>query len=61
MKEQIASEELRGKCDIKLETIIKYFDGFVGNFDDEDVRRYVLDIFVDKVYLYEEQPFGTGS
>ena len=59
LKEQIASEELQEKCDIKLETIIKYFDGFVGNFDDEDVRRYVLDIFVDKLYLYEDSMIVT--
>lgn len=52
LKEQIEAEELREKCDIKLETIVKYFEGFVGNIDNEDVRRYVLDIFVDKVYIY---------
>lgn len=38
---------------IKLETIVKYFDGFVGNFENGDVRRYTLDIFVDKVYIYK--------
>ena len=55
LKEQIAAEELREKYDIKLETIVKYFETFVGNFDDEDVRRYVLDIFVDKVYAFEDK------
>lgn len=55
LEEQIAAEELREKYDIKLETIVKYFDAFVGDFDDEEVRRYVLDIFVDKVYIYKDK------
>lgn len=55
LKEQIAVEEIREQCDIKLETIIKFFDSFVGNFDNEKVRRYILDIFVDKVYIYEDK------
>lgn len=55
LQEQIAAEELREKCDIKFETIVKYFEVFVGNFDDEEVRRYALDIFVDKVYIYKDK------
>ena len=55
LKEQIAAEELRAQCDIKLETIVKYFERFVGNIDNEEVRRYVLDIFVDKVYIYKNR------
>lgn len=55
LQEQIAAEELREKCDIKFETIVRYFEVFVGNFDDEEVRRYVLDIFVDKVYIYKDK------
>lgn len=59
LKEQIAAEELREKCDIKLETIVRYFDSFVGNFNKEEVRRYVLDIFVDKVYVYKDKMVFT--
>lgn len=55
LEEQIASEELREKCDIKFGTILKFFDSFIGDFDDEKVRRYILDIFVDKVYVYKDK------
>lgn len=55
LKEQIAAEEMREKFDIKLETIVDYFDSFVGGFDKEEVKKKVLDIFVDKIYIYKEK------
>ncbi len=55
LKEQIEAEELREKYDIKLDTIVKYFEGFVGNLDNEQLRKHVLDIFVDKIYIYKEK------
>lgn len=53
LNEQIEAEELREKCDIKLNDIVKYFESFVGNLDDKRLREYVLDIFVDKIYAYK--------
>lgn len=53
LKEQIEAEELREKYDIKLDDIVKYFESFVGNLDDKRLREYVLDIFVDKIYVYK--------
>lgn len=55
LKEQIDAEELQEKYDIKLDDIVKYFEGFVGNLDDKRIREYVLDIFVDKIYVYKEE------
>lgn len=55
LKEQIEAEELREKYDIKLDDIVKFFESFVGNLDDKKLREYVLDIFVDKIYVYKER------
>ena len=55
LKEQIEAEELREKHDIKLDDIVKFFESFVGNLDDKKLREYVLDIFVDKIYVYKER------
>ena len=55
LKEQIEAEELREKYDIKLDDIVKFFESFVGNLDDKQLREYVLDIFVDKIYVYRDK------
>ena len=55
LKEQIEAEELREKYDIKLDDIVKFFESFVGNLDNKKLREYVLDIFVDKIYVYKER------
>lgn len=55
LKDQIEAEELREKYDIKLDDILKYFDSFVGNLDNKELREHVLDIFVDKVYVYNNE------
>ena len=55
LKEQIEAEELREKYDIKLDDIVKFFESFVGNLDDKRLRNYVLDIFVDKIYVYRDK------
>ncbi len=55
LKEQIEAEELREKYDIKLDDIVKFLESFVGNLDNKKLLEYVLDIFVDKIYIYKEK------
>ena len=55
LQEQISAEEQREKYDIKLETIVKYFESFVGEMENDEVKKRVLDIFVDKIYIYKEK------
>lgn len=59
LKEQIEAEELREKYDIKLDDIVKFFESFVGNLDNKKLRDHVLDIFVDKIYVYKEKMIIT--
>ena len=55
LKEQIEAEELKEKYEIKLETIVRYFDSFYKDFDDVDIKQRVLDLFVDKILIYEDK------
>ena len=34
---------------------MKFFESFVGNLDNKQLREYVLDIFVDKIYAYKDK------
>ena len=47
IQEQIKSEELKKQYEIRFEDIVKYFDSFVGNLEDEDIRKRV-----EKIYVY---------
>lgn len=55
VQEQIKSEELKKLYDIRLEDVVKYFDSFVGNLEDEKIRQTVLDIFVENIYVYSDK------
>lgn len=55
LKEQIETEELREKYDIKFDTILKYLESFVGNLDNKKTLEYALNLFVDKIYVYKEK------
>lgn len=55
LNNQIEEEKLKQEYQLRLEDIVKYFDSFVGNLEDEDIRRRVLDIFVEKIYTYPDK------
>ena len=55
LEEQIETEELKEKYDIQLNTIVRYFDSFYKDFDDVDIKQRVLDLFVDKILIYEDK------
>ncbi|MBO5335924.1 MAG: recombinase family protein [Lachnospiraceae bacterium] len=51
-EEELKAIRNRKKYELKLEDIIRFLHSFVGNFEDAEVRKKVLDIFVDKIYIY---------
>lgn len=57
--DQIAVEENRDKYDINLETILDYIDSFVTDFEYEEVRKRILDLFIDKIYIDNEKMIST--
>lgn len=49
----MAKKQSGSRLETVLDDIVKYFESFVGNLDDKKLRKYVLDIFVDKIYVYK--------
>lgn len=35
--------------------MLRFYDGIVGDFDDEELRQFIFDHIVDKIYLHEEK------
>ncbi len=54
-EEELKAIQNRKKYELKLEDIVRFLDSFVGNLNDAEVRKKVLDIFVDKIYIYNER------
>lgn len=55
LTDALLAEQNRRKCNLQLSDIIRFLDGFIGNIDDPDTRRRLLDVFVDKIYVYPEK------
>lgn len=59
LREQISAEEQREKYEISYRQIVHYLECFVGDLDEPEVLERLLDIMVDKVYLYDEEMIMT--
>ncbi len=59
LNEQIEAEKLKVRFGIKLETIVAQFNTFYAGFGDADVKQRVLDLFIDKIYIYENKVVVT--
>lgn len=55
LADALLAEQNRRKCSLQLSDIIRFLDGFIGNIDDPDTRRRLLDVFVDKIYVYPDK------
>lgn len=59
LSDALLAEQNRQKFNLKLSDIIKYLDSFVGNVDDPDTRCKLLDILIDKIYIYPDKMILT--
>lgn len=57
--EKIDAEEMIEKYDIKLETIINYFESFVDDSEKDNIKAKLLDLFVDKIFIYDDKMIMT--
>ncbi len=55
LRDALLAEQNRKRCCIKLSDIVKYMDGLVGNINDPDTRVKLLDIYVDRIYVYPDK------
>ena len=59
LREQIVAEEQREKYEISYRQIVHYLECFVGDINEPETLERLLDIMVDKVYLYDEEMIMT--
>lgn len=55
LNDELLTEQNRKKHSLQLSTIVKFLDGFVGDINDADTRRKLLELFVDKIYVYPDK------
>ena len=55
LNDELLTEQNRKKHSLQLSTIVKFLDGFIGDINDADTRRKLLDFFVDKIYVYPDK------
>ena len=55
LRDALLAERNRKKFDLDPGTVLKFLDGFIGNINDPDTRRSLLDGLVDKIYVYPDK------
>ena len=55
LKDALLAEQNRKKYALKQEDILRYLDSFVGDINNPDTRRHLLDSFIDKIYVFPDK------
>ena len=55
LNDALLAEQNRKKCDLTLNTIVKFLSSLVGDINNPDTRHRLLDFFVDKIYIYPDK------
>lgn len=55
LNDALIAEQNRRKFCITLADIIKYLDSIVGDINNADTRKRLLDYYVDKIYVYPDK------
>lgn len=55
LNDALLAEQNRKRCDLTLNDIVKFLDGLIGDVNDPDTRRKLLEYFIDKIYVYPDK------
>lgn len=55
LNDALLAEQNRKKCDLTMNTIVKFLSSLVGDINNPDTRHRLLDFFVDKIYVYPDK------
>lgn len=55
LNDALIAEQNRKKCSLTLSDIIKFLNNIIGDVSTPDARSKLLDIFVDKIYIYPDK------
>lgn len=59
LNDALIAEQNRKKCSLTLSDIIKFLNNIIGDVSTPDARSKLLDIFVDKIYIYPDKLMMT--
>lgn len=55
LNDALLAERNRRKCDLTLNSIVRFLDSLIGDINNPDMRRRLLEFFVNKIYVYPEK------
>ena len=55
LTDALLAEQNRKKYDLKYDDILKFLDSFVGDLNNPDTRRTLLNGLIDKIYVYPDK------
>ena len=55
LNDALLAEQNRKKYDLTLNDIVRFLHSLVGDINNPDTRRKLLDFFVDKIYIYPDK------
>ena len=55
LNDALLAEQNRKKCDLTLNTTVKFLSSLVGDINNPDTRRRLLEFFIDKIYVYPDK------
>ena len=55
LNDALLAEQNRKKCDLTLKDVVKFLNSMVGEVNDPDTRRRLLEFFIDKIYVYPDK------
>ncbi len=61
LREELEAEKLRQKCELTREDILRYLHSFIGDVSKPENRDNVLDLLVDRIYIFGEEMTITFS
>lgn len=55
LNDALLAEQNRKKYDLTLNNIVKFLSGLIGDINNPDTRRRLLEFFIDKIYVYPDK------
>ena len=55
LNDALLAEQNQKKCNLTLDTIVRFLNSFVGDINDPDTCRKLLEFFVNKIYVYPDK------
>ena len=55
LNDALLAEQNRKKCDLTLNDIVRFLNALVGDVNNPDTRRKLLEFFVNKIYVYPDK------